>query len=230
MQHERGGAERLHGGQALRASPGRRPGMARAPRARAPSKPAQKPTKSPNENGKKTRSPGPSPAPAQHEAPAARPPVPGLLRVEPAERRAAGARGLVHAHVALERVRQVGAERRMRGLVLDQLALRVSGSRAEVVPAAEIVGATRGRPRCHFARDERVGAGGSRAPAPGAGAHWCARSASGSSVSRRRSKNARHARSLKRWILPGGGLGQLGDELDPARVLVGRDLVLHEAP
>ena len=40
------------------------PGMASAPSARAPSKPAQKPTNNPNENGKNTRSPGPTPAPA----------------------------------------------------------------------------------------------------------------------------------------------------------------------
>ena len=38
------------------------PGTAIAPITRAPSRPAQKPTKSPNENGKKRRSPGPSPA------------------------------------------------------------------------------------------------------------------------------------------------------------------------
>ena len=40
------------------------PGMASAPSARAPSKPAQKPMNSPNENGKYTRSAGPRPAPA----------------------------------------------------------------------------------------------------------------------------------------------------------------------
>src|SRR6266852_88120 len=39
------------------------PGIARAPRARAPSNPAQNPTNSPNENGKKMRSPGPRLAP-----------------------------------------------------------------------------------------------------------------------------------------------------------------------
>ena len=38
------------------------PGIASAPSARAPSNPAQKPTKSPNENGKKTRSAGVTPA------------------------------------------------------------------------------------------------------------------------------------------------------------------------
>jgi hypothetical protein len=36
--------------------------MANAPRTRAPSSPAQKPTNRPNENGKKRRSLGPSPA------------------------------------------------------------------------------------------------------------------------------------------------------------------------
>ena len=39
-----------------------------APRTRAPSSPAQKPTKSPNENGKKSRSLGPSPAPRNTKA------------------------------------------------------------------------------------------------------------------------------------------------------------------
>src|SRR5256884_3098955 len=39
------------------------PGIASAPSARAPSKPAQKPMKRPNENGKKTRSVGSSPSP-----------------------------------------------------------------------------------------------------------------------------------------------------------------------
>jgi hypothetical protein len=39
------------------------PGIASAPSARAPSNPAQNPMKSPNENGKKTRSRGSTPAP-----------------------------------------------------------------------------------------------------------------------------------------------------------------------
>ena len=34
---------------------------------------------------------------------------------------------------------------------------------------------------------------------------------------------------LEALDLAGGGLGQLGDELDPARVLVGGELVLDEA-
>src|SRR5437867_10997877 len=68
---ERGGAELLHPGE-----PGWRilpaPGSTIAPRARAPSKPAQNPMKRPNENGKKTRSAGVMPAPEstnpQHRA------------------------------------------------------------------------------------------------------------------------------------------------------------------
>ena len=39
------------------------PGIASAPRARAPSNPAQKPMKSPKANGKKTRSPAVTPTP-----------------------------------------------------------------------------------------------------------------------------------------------------------------------
>jgi hypothetical protein len=60
---------------------------------------------------------------AQHEAPAARPPLPRLLRIEPAKRLVRGAGRLVHAHVALERIREVGAEGRMRGLIGDELQL-----------------------------------------------------------------------------------------------------------
>src|SRR5213079_3060832 len=86
--HERGRAERLHPSEprrrvlpaardreraeGARALEARSPGIASAPRARAPSKPAQKPMKRPNENGKKTRSAGSTPAPrrtnAQHRA------------------------------------------------------------------------------------------------------------------------------------------------------------------
>src|SRR6185503_7606782 len=48
----------------------------------------------------------------QDEAPAPRPPLPGFLRVEPAERRTGGPRRLVHAHVAVERIAEIAAERR----------------------------------------------------------------------------------------------------------------------
>src|SRR4029077_16131960 len=78
------------------------------------------------------------PGRAQHHRPAARPPRPGFLRVEPAQRRAGGARGLVHAHVAIDRMAQVGAERWVRGLVLHQLALRRERQPLEVAPGSQV--------------------------------------------------------------------------------------------
>ena len=46
----------------------------------------------------------------------------------------------MNAHVALERIRQIGAERRMRGLIGDELRFAREGKPPVVVPAAEIVG------------------------------------------------------------------------------------------
>jgi hypothetical protein len=80
----------------------------------------------------------PQPRRAEHHRPAAGPPVPGLLRVEPAERRPGGARRLVHPDVAVEREGQVGAERRMRRLVLHQLALGRERQALEVAPGPQI--------------------------------------------------------------------------------------------
>jgi hypothetical protein len=57
------------------------------------------------------------------------PPAPVLGRVEHAQRRPCGAAGLVQLGVAVERVGQVGAERRVALLIVDQLGL---GQRREV--------------------------------------------------------------------------------------------------
>src|SRR5436190_589866 len=80
---------------------------------------------------------GPHAGAGEHEAPAARPPVPRRLRVQPPERRAAGAGGLVQAHVALRRIGEVGTERGAR-LVLDEFGLARQRQPLEVVPAAQI--------------------------------------------------------------------------------------------
>ena len=82
---------------------------------------------------------GPHARAPQNDPPAARPPFPRFLRVEPYERRAARARGLVHANVALERVGQVRTEGRVRSLIVDQLRLSRQGHPPEVVPAAQIL-------------------------------------------------------------------------------------------
>src|SRR5262249_2096370 len=94
--------------------------------------------------------------PAQHEAPAARPPLPRFLRVEPEKRRAARPRRLVHAHVALERIRQIGAERRSRGLIGHELGFARERQPAEVEPIAQIVDRREAGPT-PFPRDELVG-------------------------------------------------------------------------
>src|SRR5919197_1693359 len=56
--------------------------------------------------------------------------------------------------------------------------------------------------------------------------HWWSRSRSPLSVSRARSYTL--GAELEALDLAGCGLRQLAHELDPARVLVGRDLVFHE--
>jgi hypothetical protein len=104
--------------------------------------------------------------PRQHEAPAPDPPVPRLLGVEPADRRAAGARGLMHAHVALQGIGEVGAERRIGGLVLRELALVREGQPPEVVPGGQIPG--RADPHAGpLATHERIAVGGQQPGRPG---------------------------------------------------------------
>src|SRR6266542_3669051 len=175
------------------------PGMARHPRARAPSKPVQKPTKRPKENGKNTRS-WTEPRPPQDEAPAPRPPIPRLLRVQPAERRATGARGLMHAHVAREGKREVVAEGGMSRLVAAQLGFHRQRQPEDVVPALEVVG----RPRARappLARDERVrGIDGAR-QALEASPLMCPERLGVQSL-QTPIVERRHVRSLKRWIFP----------------------------
>ena len=138
----RGGAERLHGGQALS---GVLPatGIARAPRARAPSKPAQNPTKSPKENGKKTGRPGRGPRPRRTKPQQRAHHSQDSCGVEPAERRAGGARRLVHADVAIERVAEIAPEGRMRGLVRRPARLAREGQPPEVVQVRRSAGPVR---------------------------------------------------------------------------------------
>ena len=77
------------------------------------------------------------------------PPFPRLGGVQPAQRLiAARARRLVQAHIALDRIGEVAAERRTRDLVLEQLRLGCQRESFEVVPSLHIV-----KPRA----PERVG-------------------------------------------------------------------------
>ena len=80
----------------------------------------------------------PQPRRPEHEGPAARPPGPRRLGLEPPDRGPRGARGLEDANVALERVREVGAERRVGRLVGDQVRLRQPREAGEVRPRAEV--------------------------------------------------------------------------------------------
>ena len=201
----RGGAERLDGGEALRRvlpAPGNRQAPERARSLEACPEPDEEPEREREEHAVLWSEAGT----AQDEAPAARPPVPRLLRIEPAQRRAGRAGGLVDPHVALERKRQVGSEGRMRGLVGDELILDGEWQPREVVPSAEVggrvepsappllreepVGGMRGaRQRLQpgpLTLPGRLGALGLQAPI----------------VERR------HQRSLNRWIFPVAVLGR----------------------
>src|SRR5205085_10171061 len=84
---------------------------------------------------------GPEPRAREDEAPAVRPPLPRGLRVQPPQRRSRRPGRLMHARVALERVGQVRAERRMRGLVVDEVALRRARQSLKVLPCTHIAGA-----------------------------------------------------------------------------------------
>src|SRR5207247_9380277 len=84
---------------------------------------------------------GPEPRAREDEAPAVRPPLPRGLGVQPPQRRSRRPGRLMHAHVALERVGPVRAERRMRGLIVDEVALRRARQSLEVLPRLHIVGA-----------------------------------------------------------------------------------------
>src|SRR5207248_1200694 len=121
-------------------------------------------------------------------------------RVQPAQRRARRAGGLMHAHVALERIGQVGAERRVRGLILDDVGLARQRQPPEVLPRLQIVG--RGdagaRPRRAPERVARravdlVQEGAQPAPLMLAQARG---------LQRLERTVVHQARSLKRWILP----------------------------
>src|SRR5207244_6396940 len=147
---------------------------------------------------------------AQHEPPAARPPLPRLLRVEPPQRRTARPRRLMHADVALERVRPIRAEWRVGGLIVHELGLRRERKPPEVVPAAQVLH----RPdagRAPAARDElirreqllRHGAKAvplmAEQPLPSERFQRA--------VEHRRARPGPQARSLNRWILPVAVLG-----------------------
>ncbi len=92
----------------------------------------------------------------EDETPAASPPLPRLLRFEPADRRPRCPGGLMDPDVALQRVCEVGPERRVGGLVQDQLRLGGEGQAEEVVPGGEVIrrADARGLPPL---RDESVG-------------------------------------------------------------------------
>src|SRR5205085_6720715 len=70
-----------------------------------------------------------------NRAPAARPPVPAFLRVQPPERTARRSRCLMKVTIATERISQQPAERRLRSLLLDQFGFRREGQGIEVFDA-----------------------------------------------------------------------------------------------
>jgi hypothetical protein len=80
------------------------------------------------------------PGAGKHVAPAAPPPVPGLVGVHHLERYAGGARGLVHAHVSFDRVGQVAAEGTVGRLVGHQFSLFGQGQARQVVQGADVGG------------------------------------------------------------------------------------------
>src|SRR5205823_3562666 len=68
-------------------------------------------------------------------APAARPPIPGLVGIEPTDGRLAGrARRLMQPGVALDRITEVRAKRRTQGLVFGELLLGGEGQLREGIP------------------------------------------------------------------------------------------------
>ena len=96
--------------------------------------PAQNPRNGPNENGKKTRSPGPTRAAAIHRLPAVEHPLPALVRVDPAQRAAGRRRRLAIPRVALDRLGEGRAPRRVRVPGRRRArALVVSGKRRQIV-------------------------------------------------------------------------------------------------
>src|SRR5919108_507766 len=117
--------------------------------------PRQKPDEEAEGKGKIAAIPRPNAGARQDEAPAVRPPVPRGLRLQPANGLAARPGGLVHADVALERIREVGAEGRVRRLIFDEVGLAQQRKPAEVVPAGKIFGA-REAGRSPAARPERI--------------------------------------------------------------------------
>ena len=181
------------------------PGIARAPSARAPSKPAQKPMKRPNENGKKTRSSGRDAGAAQHEAPAARPPLPRrpASRASGAAARScprSGARGRSARADTSGWCRTAGARPGPR----PARPCACSGSRAKSSQPREVA---RGRDtgvaplaragtRCRAERPRRPAC--EAAPLVRAQA----RSASVERLQRAVVHGSVRSRSLKRWILP----------------------------
>src|SRR5437867_2679103 len=76
----------------------------------------------------------------EHESPATCPPLPRCLRVEPAERLTARARRLVDPDVALERMREIGAEGWTLGLIGDECLLERERQLVNVVPRHEVSG------------------------------------------------------------------------------------------
>ena len=158
------------------------------------SKPAQKPRNGPNENGKNTRSPAPTRARAIDRLPAVEHPLPALVGVDPAQRPAGRRRGLAVARVALERLGQRRAPRRIRRLIGDQLRLRRQRQRREIV-AATAARRRRCRPRRACACRTRC-VRGSRASELGAAARPC----DAPSARPDRGRSARH--HLRRRRLP----------------------------
>ena len=117
--HERRRAQRLHG-----VEPRERVGAAAGNGQRAQRAGALEARPEADEEPEREREidavAGPEPRAREDEAPAVRPPLPRGLRVQPPQRRSRRPGRLMHAHVALERIGQVRAERWMRPLVLDQ--------------------------------------------------------------------------------------------------------------
>jgi hypothetical protein len=110
----------------------------------------------------------------------------------------------MHAHVALERIRQIGAERRMRGLIGDELRLARERKPAEVEPVAKIV--DRGDAgTAPFLRDELIGREELARHRAKAAPLMLAQPVGPERLERaveHRGRAEPQARSLNRWILP----------------------------
>ena len=161
------------------------------------SKPAQNPRNGPNENGKKTRSPGADARGAVDRLPAVEHPLPALVGVDPAERPAGRRRRLAVARVALERLGERRAPRRVRRLVGDELGLGRERQPREIVGQPQRADVDAGR--VELARVERVAAV-DRRQQPREPLALCASSA--------RDRGAR--RSARRWTLEAGTRPGLG--------------------